>query len=118
MSGAVHSVRCAALGVLLVAPALGAEPVAGVDAEKFECAELEAMIRSRGRVSITALHVNPHSDERLTTNTFVAGPPYCTFLDEWPTQWVIRAKDGEVCTRLAICLPRDPYDNPLWGRMW
>ena len=118
MNGAVQRVRLIAL--LVVACAHGAELAAQdnmprVDGAQFECAELERMVRSARRLSITALHVNPHSGDRESTNTFVAGPAYCRFLDEWPSQWKIRARNGEVCLRLYICLPRDIYDDPLWG---
>ena len=105
-----------ALAALATAAVPGAEPAAQVDATLHECAALEQMVRSAGRVSIRAVHVNPHGGGGPSTNTFVAGPGYCTFIDEWPSQWLIRAKDGEVCTRLYICLPRDPYDGPLWRR--
>ena len=119
MNGTVHRVRLVAL--LVVACASGAELAAQdstprVDGAQFECAELEQMVRSARRLSITAVHVNPHSDDRESTNTFVARPAFCTFLDEWPSQWKIRARNGEVCLRLFICLPRDVYDGPLWGR--
>ena len=79
MNGTVHRVRLVAL--LVVACASGAELAAQdstprVDGAQFECAELEQMVRSARRLSITAVHVNPHSDDRESTNTFVAGPAF------------------------------------------
>jgi hypothetical protein len=102
--------------VFVAAVASGADLPAQVDATRYECATLEDMVRSAGRLSISAVHVNPHGGGGVSTNTFVSGPAHCTFIDEWPSQWKIRAKDGEVCTRLYICLPRDMYDGPLWRR--
>ena len=116
MSRLSDELRRAALAALLGAFTLGCEAVPQVDGTQFDCAELERMVYGARRLSIIAVHVNPHSGERVSTNTFVAGPGYCTFLDEWPSQWKIRVKDGEVCTRLYICLPRDFYDGPFWGR--
>ena len=116
MSRAMHELGRAGVLALLGAVASGVEAVPHVDGAQFDCAELEGMVLSARRLSISAVHVNPHSVERVSTNTFVAGAAFCTFLDEWPSQWRIRAKDGEVCTRLYICLPRDFYDGPLWWR--
>jgi len=112
----VRLVRLAAAVVSVLALCVSAGLHAQVDATRFGCAQLEQMVRAAGRLSITAVHVNPHSGERATSNSFVSGRAYCEFIDEWPSPWKIRARDGEVCIGLSICLPRDLYDDPLWRR--
>ena len=77
-----------------------------VNADDHSCAELTKMVNDAGTLRLNARYHNPNGSENYSERDFTGRGARCQFSNERPPQWLLYAKNGEICQRLNVCLPR------------